>query len=159
MKSHMLDMTPFEETIFLDIDTVVLQPLDTIFDILSHGSLAAAYDSGSSMKRWNISFPNVPEFNTGVIGFVKQHRPIFEAWKRLCGEDVYKFGNDQPYFTLSCLENGRWPFVLDERFNFRYYNNPRPELVNGPIHVWHTPVAVPQNMPSGHGLFMVNNEQ
>ena len=78
----LLKHSPFEQTIFLDTDTYVAEPLDDLFSILEYRELAIHQaDEGYEFKMPGFSNA-MPEFNTGVIAFkltpaVKQ---LFDDW-------------------------------------------------------------------------------
>ena len=160
VKSTMYELTPFDHTIFLDIDTVVLYPLDFIWQLIERGFVTVAYDMGSAIQRWDPRLVDWPEFNTGVIGFPKNEsaKKLFDAWYQLCLKSQEVCLNDQPIFTLAALQVGIWPFVLDQRYNFRRYSYPREETVNGPIKIWHNTFPMPDKMPKENGLFIIKAE-
>jgi len=78
----LLKYSPFEQTIFLDTDTYVAEPLDDLFSILAYRELAIHQaDEGYEFKMPGFSNA-MPEFNTGVLAYkltpaVKQ---LFNDW-------------------------------------------------------------------------------
>lgn len=147
LKSAMLDLSPFEETLFLDLDTVVLGNLDFGFEKSKVFGIALAICEAPWGKRYpNIFKGDEVEYNTGVIFFTKQAKVVFDKWKDLAksvdssilgvnNQGIYKMpANDQGSFALAIEQTRFNPFVLPLNWNFR------PEWHRsfyGPIKVWH----------------------
>lgn len=60
--------TPFQKTVWLDLDCEILRPLDSLFSYCD-GGIALAKDMGA------------PTYNSGVIPFQKDH-PLLHEWAR-----------------------------------------------------------------------------
>jgi hypothetical protein len=146
-KAEILDLSPFDETLFLDLDTVVMGNLDFGFEKAKVFDLALAICENP----WGRRYPNIfkgdeVEYNTGVIFFTQKSKPIFERWKQLAGEvnseivgvadgQLFKMSaNDQGSFALAIEQAGFNPFVLPLNWNFRPAWH---RSFFGPIKIWH----------------------
>ena len=152
-KARMLDASPFEETLFLDIDTVVLDRLDYGFDKAAKHSMACCICECPWARRYTGLSGDMIEYNTGVLFFTRKARPLFERWKQyarvLDSSIVFKMGegqmgrmalNDQGSFALAMEESETPPFILPMNWNFRpqwHYS------FFGPIKIWHDYSEVP----------------
>ena len=146
-KSEMFDLSPFEETLFLDIDTVVMGNLDFGFEKAKQFGLAISVCESPWGKRYPKIFTgDEVEYNTGVIFFTKKSKEVFSAWKQLANEidssivGINESGpytmpaNDQGPFALAIEKTGFNPFVLPLNWNFRPMWH---RSFFGPIKVWH----------------------
>lgn len=139
-KTQMYDISPFDNTLFLDADTVLCNDPSFGFKMSGKHGLAICLERASVLKRWEpeirLNLPDYPEYNTGVIFFNKHPstKYLFEQWnldaRRLA------FWNDQPSFALSCMQIGACPFVLPENWNYRRYCETDFSLT--PIQIWHS---------------------
>ncbi|MFH1985904.1 MAG: hypothetical protein ABIL58_29060 [Pseudomonadota bacterium] len=145
-KAAMFDMTPFEETLFLDADTVVLGRLDFGFDKAVRHGMACAICECPWARRYTGLSGDLVEYNTGVIFFTAAARPVFDAWRALAAavdsstpifvKDrlAHMPLNDQAGFALAVERTGFLPFVLPLNWNFR----PRwHKSLFGPVKIWH----------------------
>ena len=83
-KASMLELSPFEETLFLDVDTVVLGNLDFGFKKAKKYGLALSICEAPWARRYPKLFSGDQiEYNTGVIFFTKKAEPVFNEWKRI----------------------------------------------------------------------------
>lgn len=159
-KCRMFDLSPFEETLFLDADTVVLDRLDFGFDMaLKHG-VACCICECPWARRFTglLKRGDMVEYNTGVIFFTKRQRAqtLFSDWQEASlelGEAgssltfVGKHGlqlmplNDQASFAMAASETS--PFALPLNWNFRPIWH---KTFFGPLKVWHDKRPVPEGM-------------
>jgi hypothetical protein len=143
----MLDLSPFDETLFLDLDTVVMGNLDFGFEKAKTFGMAIAICEAPWGKRYSKIFKGDElEYNTGVIFFTKKAKAVFDSWKELAGtvdssivgvndQGVYTMpANDQGSFALAIDSTGFNPFVLSLNWNFRPIWH---RSFFGPIKVWH----------------------
>ena len=86
-KSRMHRLTPFEETLFLDSDTVVMDRLDFGFDMAAQHGLAVSICECPWARRYGGIRGDTVEYNTGVIFFNQKSYHVFDAWDA-CGRDV-----------------------------------------------------------------------
>lgn len=153
-KTTMLERSPFDETLYLDVDTVVLDRLDYGFEKAAQFGLACCINECPWASR-HLGLgdkPNLIEYNTGVMFFTAKARPVFEAWTRLSKEidsSIFFMRNgrqmrmpyaDQCGFAAAIEEIGVSPFVLPLNWNLRG------EFIDsffGPIKIWHAYDEVP----------------
>lgn len=98
-KARMHELTPYDTTMFLDADTLVLKPVDEYFDKIEEygfctGEFAGWKTTGGTISRRIKGFGKVvPQYvdaalaygkatNTGIFGFV-HGAPILQEWKEL----------------------------------------------------------------------------
>ncbi len=148
-KPVMYEQSPYEETIYLDADTEVLERLDFAIEKAVQFHLACVICEAPYARRYLKSITgDTIEYNTGVLFFKKSEvtAPLFARWANLAKsiDSVihYDMGNrtdfmklnDQAGFALAVQELGINPFVLPLNWNYR----PRWEpSVYGPVKVWH----------------------
>ena len=154
-KSKMLDMTPFEETLFLDADTVVLGRLDFGFDKAKRHGLACAICECPWARRYGGLAGDLVEYNTGVLFFTGSARPVFDAWQELAFSvdssipilhqgRIHRMPlNDQAGFALALERHGFLPFVLPMNWNYRPKWH---KSFFGPVKIWHDYAVVPPEL-------------
>jgi len=146
-KVAMLDLSPFDETLFLDIDTVVMGDLNFGFEKAKKFGMAIAICEAPWGKRYQKIFSGDEiEYNTGVIFFTKESSQVFELWKTLSlevdssipmvvdGRITTMPANDQGSFALAIENTGFNPFILPLNWNFRPHSH---NSFFGPIKIWH----------------------
>jgi len=146
-KAQMFDLSPFDETLFLDLDTVVMGRLDYGFEKAIKFGMSIAICEAPWGKRYpKIFVGDEIEYNTGVIFFTKDAAKVFAKWKEFTvsvdssivgvGEQgVYTMPvNDQGSFALAIEKTGFNPFVLPLNWNFRPMWH---RSFFGPIKIWH----------------------
>ena len=151
-KAKMFDLTPFEETLYIDADTVVLGRLDFGFDKAQRHGLACAICECPWGRRYTGLSGDLVEYNTGVLFFTAKARAVFGAWRELAfavdsSIPIFvddRLGhmplNDQAGFALAVERTGFLPFVLPMNWNFR----PKwQKSFFGPVKVWHDYGEVP----------------
>lgn len=144
-KAKMYDLSPFDETLFLDADTVVMERLDYGFEKAELFGLACCICECPWARRYPSLFGDVIEYNTGVLFWTKAAKTVFDAWAAL--RDILsslrfigKNGveemphNDQAGFASAIDVTEFNPWVLPLNWNFR----PRwQKTVFGPVKIWH----------------------
>ena len=147
-KAEMYDLSPFDETLYLDLDTVVLGDLGFGFEKAQKHGLAIAMCEAPWARRYSRIFSGDQiEYNTGVIFFTSKAKCVFDKWKHLSGtvdssivhldengKQIVMASNDQGSFALAVEESGFNPFVLPLNWNFR---PPWQLSFYGPIKIWH----------------------
>lgn len=142
-KSDMYYFSPYENTLFLDNDTIVLaDSLEFGFQMSDRHGIAVCHDRACELERWHI-YKHIPEYNTGVIFFHKSPvtQGVFNRWEFLCNTNNHTYpiicgGNDQPLFGIACYEKAYNPYVLPETWNYRRYADN--DTIFGNIKIWHT---------------------
>ena len=154
-KPAMFERSPFESTLFLDTDTVVLDRLDFGFEKAERHGLACCICESPWARRYGDLYGDIVEYNTGVLFFTRAAKPVFECWDRV-GRTVdssilFHVGgqlrrmphNDQAGFALAIEETGFNPFVLPLNWNLRPAWQ---QMFAGPVKVWHDRTEVPASM-------------
>jgi len=154
LKARMFGLSPFSTTLFLDADTVVLGNLEYGFaQAERHGLACCICEAPWARRHTGLSGTgDLVEYNTGVLFFSAQARPVFEAWARIAPEldsstQFLRDGNlvrqphdDQAAFALAVHQTEFVPYVLPLNWNFRPFFH---RSFFGPIKVWHAYQAVP----------------
>ncbi len=152
-KARMMELSPFEETLFLDADTVVLDDLSYGFEQVRRFGLACSICECPWARRYAGLSGDMVEYNTGVLFFTEFARPVFNAW-RACvaeidssilfhnGQELTQMPlNDQAGFAKALDDTGFRPFILPYNWNFR------PKWHKswfGPLKIWHDYSDVPE---------------
>jgi hypothetical protein len=153
-KSHMFTRSPFRETLYLDIDTVVLGKLDFGFEKAREFGLACCICECPWARRYAglSENRNSIEYNTGVLFFTEAARPLFETWEILTPsfDSSIKHVRDNKLYTMPFADQGAFaaaiveckfnPFVLPLNWNYRpqfHYS------FFGPIVIWHDYAKIP----------------
>ena len=152
-KARMFELSPFQETLYLDADTVVLGRLDFAFLKAQEFGLACCICECPWARRHAGIKGETIEYNTGVLFFTERARPVFESWSKLApqidssitflgpqGQKLRMAHDDQCSFAAAIEETKLSPFVLPLNWNFR----PQWQLsFFGPIKIWHDYVDPP----------------
>jgi len=147
-KPGIMELSPFDETLFLDADTVVLDRLDFGFNQALRFGLACCICECPWTRRYRgLPKDDGVEYNTGVLFFTRSVQPLFQRWKALSaevdsaidfigpnGQRVVMPFNDQGSFAKAIAEWDRLPFVLPLNWNFRPIWQ---ATFFGPIKIWH----------------------
>jgi hypothetical protein len=123
--------SPFVETIYLDVDCAVIEPITELFDLLQRFDLAAAHPPGYR----GAADPVVPsafyEINTGVVAYRNDARirELFTKWRTTYldwlaappfpGADGLAAGQDQPAFRRCVWESEIAINILGPEYNWR----------------------------------------
>lgn len=116
--------TRFARTLFLDCDTLVLNPLGDLFELLERFDLAVCHDvrrTGPLIRQgWRVQTPYAfPQMNTGVMLYRRSPAMLafLADWAAAYAEAG--IGRDQPTFRdLLWMSDLRF-YVLPEEFNLR----------------------------------------
>ena len=164
-KCDIFDMSPFDETIFLDVDTVVLEDPSYGFEAASKYGMALVIapacftprhwpDIKSNPELSHLSDDNI-QYNSGVIFFTKSKKTLAlaKSWKyyskiiaenKHCDPDSLSIKySDQNSLSIACWETGFNPHVLPKNWNYRHFQANRNSLF-GPVKIWHSYGKVPQ---------------
>ena len=155
-KAGMYQWSPFEETLYLDIDTVVMDRLDYGFERAAKHHVALAIAPAPYARRYfRMISGDVIEYNTGVIFWKKSPESgrLFGEWERLARTedsahqvwvDAFQVAtlpsNDQASFAKAVDSLNFVPFVLPPNWNFR---PAFARMFCGPIKVWHDYADIP----------------
>lgn len=147
-KARMAEFTPFWNTLYLDVDTVLLDRLDYGFDKSRQYGLACAICECPYARRFDglKDDGDIVEYNTGVLFFAQFAERVFQRWNKFAttlpsahrfmkGPTRYEMPlNDQASFAKA-IEYESWnPFVLPVNWNYRPFWH---RGIFGPVKVWH----------------------
>ena len=111
--------TPYNKTVWLDIDCQVLKPIDFLFNINS--SIGMAYEVErftKKFKKYRLLLPNEEIFNTGVVSYLRGESLISEWAKRTISE-YHLFLGDQDIISRIIYEKNVFVTLLPENYNRR----------------------------------------
>lgn len=146
-KARMGAVTPFESTLYLDADTIVMGNLDYGFEQAEQFGLACTICECPWLRRYGWDQKDRAEYNTGVIFFSRAAQELFSTWKRIApttpatslyidreGNSRCAQNDDQASFAQALLA-AKWnPFVLPLNWNVRPHFHRR---VFAPVKIWH----------------------
>lgn len=127
-KVDYIDQTPYDQTLFLDTDTLIDHNVEEMFGLLEKYDLAICHDL--ARKRDNVS-QKIPEYgkipygfsevNPGVIVFKKNIAVLgfFELWKKYFYKYFSQWIYEQPTFRVALWESDVDFYVLPPEFNIR----------------------------------------
>lgn len=125
-KVDLLPDTPFEETLYLDNDTIVRDDLGSLFDLLQKfeicGAHVALWHRPRHNKTWRTQVPDAfPEINCGVLLYRRSDRvfDFFRSWSRAFVEAG--FAVDQVTFRELLWESDIQFYVFPPQFNKRVF--------------------------------------
>jgi hypothetical protein len=147
-KSRMMEFTPFDETLFLDADTVVLDRLDFGFEQALRFGVACCICENPWARRYRgLPKDDGIEYNTGVLFFNRGAETLFRRWQELAsvvdsaidfigpnGQPAVMPFNDQGAFARAVRDWDRPAFILPYNWNFRPAWH---WTFFGPIKIWH----------------------
>lgn len=136
-----LNKTPFEQTIYLDTDTIVNKGLNDIFTLLDNYDIAVAFNDNREYmpgKEYPVDdIPETfPEYNSGVIGYNKsKSSKLFNKWKKTYKEySTEGYTRDQPAFRKALYETEINIATLPSEFNCRFHYG---GYVAEDVHIFH----------------------
>lgn len=157
-KVEMFNVTPFNETLYLDADTVILGNIEFGFYVLKEFPIACCICECPWARRYQgfAQHADNVEYNTGLIFFRSGQNKFHQAWKRLAspendssirfmsgGSEKVMPLNDQASFSAAMVAEEVKPFILPMNWNLR------PEWQRnwfGPLRCWHDYRDVPANV-------------
>lgn len=149
-KDAMCDLSPFDTTLYLDMDTVVMGDLTFGFEQAEKHGLACCICENPWLKRYGSSNGDAVEYNTGVLFFDKAEKVTFAEWKELSPRTpdlVHEYGvmadNDQWSFARAVAQRPHPPFILPLNWNFRPGWQ---KSFFGPIKIWHDYSEPPESL-------------
>ncbi|WP_119167304.1 putative nucleotide-diphospho-sugar transferase [Algihabitans albus] len=118
--------TRFDQTVYIDADTLVLADISDIFDVLGRFDMAMAHDQGRNgdwaQTLWREEIPHAfPQFNSGVVAFNKSDAVIsfLTEWKTAVRET--KSRQDQNILREMAWHSDLRFGVLPEEYNLMYF--------------------------------------
>jgi len=131
-QANMYEYSPFDTTLHLDTDTIVMGRLDMGFEKAEQFSLAICINEAPYARRTQglSDKGDMVEYNVGVTFFNRATKILFDLWKMNCdhidasirhgddGEYLMDFNSQGP-FALAVSESGLNPFILPVNWNLR----------------------------------------
>lgn len=126
-KMYYLQDSPYQQTLYLDNDTLVLSDLSPVFNLLDRFDIGAAhapvrqYETEDKYPVEHVP-PSFPEYNSGVVIYDNNSKinGFFDSWvrnyERLSAEGVRV---DQPSFRKSLYESNVSIATLPSEYNCR----------------------------------------
>ena len=134
-KINPLKKTPFNRTLFLDTDTVVLEEIDEIFKLLDKYDIAYSHAPVRRNEKYKKTETPRPFFqpNTGVILYKKEQKVMrfIEDWRELYKQQLKHMKeppNDQPSFQEAIFKSNLKDYILPPEYNLRI---PFPYFIGG----------------------------
>ena len=132
-KVDYVHMTPYEQTIFLDTDTVIDHNLNEMFGILERYDFAICHDL--ARKRKNVSrlipeYEEIPyafsEVNPGVMVFSKTESVMsfFKLWREKFYTHFSRWPYEQPTFRIALWKSDMNFYILGgKKVKFENFNS------------------------------------
>lgn len=118
VKPRFIPWLPFNRTIYLDVDTVVLSPsaIEPAGLLTDQFGYEAAYVHGISRRCDKVRICGVPSMNSGVVMLKKCDRVLraLAHWRR-----HYHGGNDEILLTKALLRHAVPSYILPAEWNCR----------------------------------------
>lgn len=150
----------WDQTLFLDADTVVLGNLDSVFIAAKDHGLACCHCNNPWLRRYDtdIKHRDMLEYSTGMICwdrdklFALLNNDLMSKWLELskepqppskwqCGEEVKGLPVEDQYSFSKAIRGRHFnPYVLPQNYNFVPEFNLR---FFSPIKIWHSMLDVP----------------
>ena len=128
---------PYEKTVFLDMDTWVVDEIDELFELLDEFDLAIAHNPSRNYSMGESEVPKgFPQHNTGVMAMKKNERTesLLQDW-----EERYKKPEETPEYDQISFREAQYYgdcrfTVLPSEYNCRYN---WPGMVDGEVKIFH----------------------
>lgn len=121
--------SPFEETLWLDIDCEVRGSISPLYSYIEKGN---GFTIGLDAHDF---FSPFPYYNSGVIGFRQQH-PLLSAWADLCRHHNDLFLGDQDALSYAIYQRGGEVQTFPQKYNWSRKKKGSNKAV---IRHWHGP--------------------
>ena len=134
-------LSPFEKTLYLDTDCIMLSSLDYAISKLDYYDMCLCQSPCYSLRHLN---KDIVHFNSGVLFFNKcsQNDILFKRWEDIIFELKLRdeFEYDQVGLSIAIDEINPLFFTLPPTWNFRPHINQHNDkaFVHGPIKIWHS---------------------
>ena len=132
--------SPYDETIFLDTDTIIDHDITEMFDILEKYDFAICHDLARKRETVSNAIPEYstipyvfPECNTGVYVFKKNDNVenLFKTWEKYFNKYSGKFPYDQGSFRVAFWEcQDVNSYIMPVEYNIRSKMNREKQVKN-----------------------------
>jgi hypothetical protein len=113
-----LQKSPFENTIFLDVDTYICDDLSGVFTLLDRFDVAATHNQNRDLftGKPNGVPSSFPEYSSGVLAYdLNAADDLFDKWLRYYDESDK---GDQPAFRKALFESDVQITTLSREYNY-----------------------------------------
>jgi len=128
-KVDLLLKSPYENTLYLDSDTLIVSDLGEIFEILEKFDIVATHDLSRKRSQWAERISEYkkipygfPEINGGILAFTKSPSAVnlLSNWTEKFYELQHLTRNqDQPALRIALWESSARIYILPPEFNVR----------------------------------------
>jgi hypothetical protein len=144
-KTRLIRESPYERTLFIDADIIVLDPFPELFALLDRFDCAATHEEYVSTD-WFGRYPrsdvpsSFPEFNTGILLYKRSARMdgVLKEWESLYSRFIEERPgqriNDQPFFRAAIYHSDVRVATLTREYNCKYRGQ---GYLNGPVKLLH----------------------
>ena len=144
-KTRVMRESPYDRTLFIDADILVVEPFPELFALLDQFDCAATHEEYVNTD-WLNGFPrsdipsSFPEFNTGILLF-KRSPPmdtVLQQWEALYEQHLKEKPdqpiNDQPFFRVALYHSQARVATLTREYNCKFRGQ---GYLNGPVKILH----------------------
>jgi len=160
------DLTPWDVTLWLDSDTLILDDLSFAFKMARRFGIAAVLAPHSSLNGRGLSdIPGeAPEYNCGATWIDKNHKltkNLGDKWAEIVSEyDGEGWWTDQSSLSYALYKLKINPYILPLNWNFRAYMDREFDTGEyhtdhgyGSIKIWHSRTSVPLSFNPSYNQF------
>ena len=145
-KTKLIQDSPYDRTLFIDADIIVVEPFPEVFDLLERFDCAATHEEYVNTDWFNCyqrsDIPSsFPEFNTGILLYKRSHKMdmVLKEWESLYSQFLgeKKPGrqiNDQPFFRAAIYHSEARVATLTREYNCKFRGQ---GYLNGSVKVLH----------------------
>lgn len=130
--------TPYEQTVWIDLDTFIIRSIEPLFDACDETSLALAAEVEHGIisgKKCGFYQSHDAVYNTGIMSYKKDH-PFLKKWAEGACTRSAEFMGDQDLFIRMAHEENVAIKELPEIYNWRLTSGWRDDVAI--IHFAHT---------------------
>lgn len=128
-KPLLMKQSPFERTLWLDLDCQVLNSLSPILSLPLNSSKMAIGKSGNSFSMIALESPKIFQVkihNSGVVLFEK-NSPLLDFWIFLLSQESLSFDGDDQLLSFGIQQYRFTPTQIPCNYNWNYKWGPNPE--------------------------------
>lgn len=124
-KPELIPKTPFERTLYIDVDSYVARDISNVFNLLDYYDIGVKF-GGNHVNEAGIELHTQCCSSTILFSSNAEVRTVFDSWKQLYYEAVQKVQNvtdfrglgDQRYLAIAIARSKARPCHLDSYLNF-----------------------------------------
>lgn len=153
-----LQHSPFEQTLYMDSDTYVIENIDHLFKLFELVDIFLPYEPNAKSHDYTDDFSSfIPELNSGVIGIKKSVKTdkFLDDWLQAMQLNRYNTNLDMPYMRQAYIQNitDLSIHVLPEGYNMHGLSSLK--IIHGKIYLIHERFGYFKKSTS---KYMKNNE-